>query len=251
MPQLFEEGVPVAFAHRGGGAEAPENSWTAFERAVSLGFRFMETDVRVTADGVAVAFHDPTTDRVTGRPGKLSATSWDELKQVPLADGRSIPLLEDLLAAWPEVAWNIDVKQAEAVAPTIDALRRTRSQKRVLLAAFSGRRSALAHALAGPEIATTAGRLTVGALLAAKFVPGAKLHTRSVAAQVPIRRKGILILDRSFVEVCHRSHVAVHAWTIDEADQIEKLLDLGVDGIMTDRPSVLKSVLEKRGLWRG
>jgi glycerophosphoryl diester phosphodiesterase len=249
MPALFRTDLPIAFAHRGGAAEAPENSWGAFEHAVSLGFRYMETDVRATADGVAVAFHDPTTERVTGRPGTVSAMTWSKLKEFRLADGRGIPLLEDLLAAWPEVCWNLDLKEAGSVVPAVEALKRTRSATRVLLAAFSGRRTAMARAIAGPGTATTAGRWTVAALLAAKFLPGARLPTRAVAAQVPTSHRGIPIVDRAFVEACHRCSVAVHVWTIDDAGEMARLLDLGVDGIMTDRPSVLKEVLTRRGQW--
>jgi glycerophosphoryl diester phosphodiesterase len=250
MPPLFQSDLPIAFAHRGGAAEAPENSWTAFEHAVSLGFRYMETDVRASADGVPVAFHDPTTERVTGRPGAVSAMAWPQLEKLRLADGRGIPALEDLLAAWPELCWNLDLKQTEVVAPALEAVKRTRSAARVLLASFSGRRTKRARALVGPGTATTAGRLTVAALLAAKSVPGVRVPTLAVAAQVPTSHKGIRIVDRAFVEACHRSSVAVHVWTIDDAQEMARLLDLGVDGIMTDRPSVLKAVLSERGQWR-
>jgi glycerophosphoryl diester phosphodiesterase len=248
FPYLDHEG-PIAFAHRGGSAEAPENSWAAFEHAVSLGYRYLETDVRATADGVAVALHDPTLDRVAGRPGLLAKMTWAEVRKAKLADGRELPLLEDLLTAWPAVRWNIDVKTAEAVAPVVDILKRTASVDRVLVAAFSDRRSALVRAALGPTLATGAGRRTVAALVVAKVIGLVPVRTRAVAAQVPLQQGGVPIVDANFLRVCHRAKVAVHVWTIDEATEMDRLLDLGVDGIMTDRPSTLKQVLERRGQW--
>jgi glycerophosphoryl diester phosphodiesterase len=241
---------PVAFAHRGGAAETPENSWAAFEHAISLGYRYMETDVRATADGVAVALHDPTLDRVTGHPGPLSKMAWSEVRQYKLQDGREIPRLEDLLAAWPHVRWNIDVKTPEAVAPVVDVLRRTASVERVLVAAFSDRRSEQVRAALGPQLATSAGRITVATLVAAKVFSRVPVRTHAVAAQVPVQQRGVRIVDTAFVRVCHRAGLAVHVWTVDEPAAIEQLLDLGVDGIMTDRPTTLKQVLERRGQWR-
>ena len=147
---FLEHPGPLAFAHRGGSAEAPENSWAAFEHAVALGYRYIETDVRATADGVAVALHDPTLDRVTQQPGVLHKMSWAQVRATRLGDGREIPLLEELLSAWPEVRWNIDVKKPEAIAPVVEALRRTASVDRVLVADFSGRRASRVRAALGP-----------------------------------------------------------------------------------------------------
>jgi glycerophosphoryl diester phosphodiesterase len=240
---------PLAFAHRGGAAEAPENSWAAFEHAVSLGYCYLETDVRTSADGVVVALHDPTLDRVTDRPGLLSRMPWVEVAKARLPDGRGIPRLEELLGSWPEARWNIDVKAPEAVTPVVDVIRRTGSVNRVLLTAFAGRRSAQARAALGPTLAIGAGRGTVAALVAAKVGLRTRVRSRAVAAQVPLQRRGIPIVDGAFVRVCHQSGLAVHVWTIDDPAVMEKLLDLGVDGIMTDQPSTLKQVLERRGQW--
>jgi glycerophosphoryl diester phosphodiesterase len=248
----FLEGPgPLAFAHRGGAAEAQENSRAAFERAASMGFRYMETDVRATADGVAVAMHDRTLERLTGESGAVNEITWSELQRRHLQDGSQIPRLEDLLAAWPELRWNIDVKHRRAVSPVVAAVERTNSRQRVLMASFSGRRTAAVRRGLGNEVATGAGRWTVALLVAAKVAPFARLHTSASAAQVPVARRGIHIVDKRFVHTCHQAGVAVHVWTVDERSEIEELLDLGVDGIMTDRPSVLKEVLVARGQWAG
>ncbi len=160
------------------------------------------------------------------------------------------PAWRNLLAAWPNVRWNIDVKAPEAVAPVVDVLRRTASVERVLVAAFSDRRSAQVRAALGPQLATSAGRVTVAKLVAAKLFSRVPVRTQAVAAQVPVQQRGVRIVDAAFLRVCHRAGLAVHVWTVDEPAAIDQLLDLGVDGIMTDRPTTLKQVLERRGQWR-
>jgi glycerophosphoryl diester phosphodiesterase len=240
---------PLAFAHRGGSAESPENSWGAFEHAISMGYRYLETDARTTVDRAAVVLHDPTIDRVSDRTGALSKMTLAEVQKARLGDGREIPLLEELLAAWPEARWNIDVKTPEAVSPVVEAIRRTASVDRVLVAAFGGRRSAQVRSALGPTLATGAGRGTIAALVAAKVGLRAPVRSPAVAAQVPLQRRGIRIVDAAFLRVCHQAALAVHVWTIDDPAVMEQLLDLGVDGIMTDRPTTLKEVLERRGQW--
>jgi glycerophosphoryl diester phosphodiesterase len=246
---FFDNDGPLAFAHRGGAAEAPENTWAAFERSESLGFRYMETDVRVTADAVPVAIHDPDLGRVTGRRGRVSSMTWPQLKDRALADGKSVPRLDELLAAWPDLRWNIDVKEREAIGPVIQAIDRAGGKDRVLVASFADRRAARVSAVLGPGLATGAGRWTVAALLGTKVAPFVHLHPRAAAAQVPMARNGIRIVDAGFVRACHRAGVAVHVWTIDDPTLMAQLLDLGVDGIMTDRPSVLKHVFQQKGVW--
>src|SRR6266516_56181 len=131
---------PLAFAHRGGAAHAPENSWRAFEHAVGLGYRYMETDLQATADGVLVTFHDRTLTRVCGRDGRLRRLSHAELSAARIDGTEPIPLLEDLLTAWPDVRFNLDVKDVSAIAPLPEVLRRTNAWDRVCLVSFSASR---------------------------------------------------------------------------------------------------------------
>lgn len=247
-PGFFNHPLPLAFAHRGGASEAPENSWTAFEHAVALGYHYIETDVRATSDGVAVAFHDPSLERLAGRRGLLRETPSHELAGV-LPDRRGIPRLEDLLSAWPSLRWNLDVKRREAVPLAVKAVKRTSSTDRVLVTAFSDWRVARLRRALGPAATTGAGQLEVAVLAIAGRLGFAPPGTSAGAVQVPPAHKGVRIVDERFVRTCHRAGVQVHVWTVDEEAEMERLLDLGVDGVMTDRPSVLKKLLVRRGQW--
>src|SRR5262247_171845 len=152
MPTAFlDHPGPLAFAHRGGAAHAPENSWRAFEHAVGLGYEYLETDVQATADGVLIAFHDRTLDRTTGQPGRVSRLTLKDIARVRVGGTEPIPLLEDVLAAWPDVRFNIDVKDAPAIAPLPEVLRRTNAWDRVCVVSFSASRlRATRHALGRP-----------------------------------------------------------------------------------------------------
>ena len=131
---------PLAFAHRGGAAHAPENSWRAFEHAVGLGYRYLETDLHATADGVLVAFHDKTLARLCGQDGRVCRLSYAELSAARIDGTEPIPVLEDLLTAWPDIRFNLDVKDVSAIAPLPDVLRRTNAWDRVCLVSFSASR---------------------------------------------------------------------------------------------------------------
>src|SRR5436309_1388343 len=131
---------PLAFAHRGGAAHAPENSWRAFEHAVSLGYRYLETDLQATADGVLLAFHDRTLARVTGQPGRVSRLAHSAIAGARVGGTEPIPLLEDLLGAWPDVRFNVDVKDAPAIQPLARVLARTKAWDQVCVCSFSASR---------------------------------------------------------------------------------------------------------------
>jgi glycerophosphoryl diester phosphodiesterase len=239
---------PIPFAHRGGAREFPENTMPAFEGAIRLGYRYLETDVHATADGVLLAFHDDVLDRVTDRTGTVGALPWDEVKRARVDGAEPIPLLEDLLGAWPDVRINIDPKHDSAVEPLADVLRRTGAADRVCIGAFSDRRIARVRRLVGEDLCTSLGPKGTARLRAASVgVPSGRFKGGCV--QVPVRQGPVRIVDERFVRAAHRRGLAVHVWTIDDAEEMERLLDLGVDGIMTDRPSVLKDVLQRRGAW--
>jgi glycerophosphoryl diester phosphodiesterase len=244
---------PIPFAHRGGGAEAPENSLTAFSHAVSLGYRYIETDVHATRDGVVVAVHDPYLDRVSDRTGLVASLPWSEVGAAVLTDGGPLPRLDELLERWPEVRWNIDAKADDVVDPLVEVIRRTGALDRVCVTSFSDRRVAQASAALGPRLCTGMGPRAMLALRVDGYLPawtpGRVDLERFGAAQTPIRLGPLTVTDRRFVAGAHRVGLAVHAWTIDSVAAMDRLLDLGVDGIITDRPTLLRQVLQRRGTW--
>ncbi|MFD9687943.1 glycerophosphodiester phosphodiesterase [Kitasatospora sp. NPDC059088] len=252
MHPFLDHPGPLAFAHRGGELGHPENSLAAFEAAVALGYRYLETDVHATADGVLVAFHDSRLDRVTDRAGAVAELPWETVRRARIGGTEPVPLLEDLLGAFPAARFNVDVKAAPAVRPLVEAIRRTNAWERVCVGGFSDSRIAAVRAAAGPRLATSLGPREVARLrlrsLAGPLARGGAPFA-GLCAQVPERHRGIRVVDRAFVRAAHRLGLQVHVWTVDDATRIRSLLDLGVDGIMADRIDVLKGVLGERGCW--
>jgi glycerophosphoryl diester phosphodiesterase len=242
FPFLDHDG-PIAFAHRGGAGDFPENTMPAFVNAVSLGYRYLETDVHATADGVLVAFHDDDLQRTCDRPGLISALPWSEVRAARVAGVEPIPLLADLLEAFPEAMINIDCKSDAAVQPLIDALRAADAVDRVCIGGFSHRRLTRVRRAFSGGICTSMSPVEVGAWLAGWVMPSA------ACAQVPVRHGRVPIVTARHLAVAHRKDVPVHVWTIDDPLEMDRLLDLGVDGIMTDRCAVLKDVLTVRNQW--
>jgi glycerophosphoryl diester phosphodiesterase len=241
---------PIPFAHRGGAAEVGgENTLGAFSRAVAMGYRYLETDGRVTADGVLLAFHDERLDRVTDMDGRLEDRPWSEVRRAKVgSEGEPIATMEELLDAFPEHRFNIDPKMDAAVAPLAEALRRTQAWDRVNIAAFSDRRLLQMRKATGGRVCTSTGPAAIARLrLAARGVPPGPFGAACV--QVPLRWGRTTLVDARFLQAAHRRHLPVHVWTIDDPAEMHRLLDLGVDGIMTDRPSVLRDVMRERGEW--
>jgi glycerophosphoryl diester phosphodiesterase len=235
---------PLALAHRGGAAESAENSPLAFQHAVDLGYRWIETDVRATIDGHAVVFHDATMDRTTDAAGALSALPLAEVRSARLTDGQAPITLAEALDRWPEVRFNVDVKSDDTVAPFLRAVSDADAWDRVCAAAFSTARLTRLRGLAGPRLATSMGPSEV-----TRLALGAPDHSPACAAQVPHRARGVPLVTRRFVQRAHRRGVQVHVWTINDPAEMEALLDLGVDGLITDRPTALRQVLTSRGSW--
>jgi glycerophosphoryl diester phosphodiesterase len=228
---------PLAFAHRGGSAHSPENSWRAFEHAVGLGYAYLETDVQATADGVLVAFHDKTLDRVTGQPGRIAEMAYRDVAAARI-DGTE-PQLEDLLGAWPGVRFNIDVKDAPAVRPLAEVLRRTAAWDRVCITSFSAWRLRATQRTLGRPVCMATSPVGVAAV---RF--GGRVSAAFQCAQVPVS-----IATPRFVRRAHERGLQVHAWTVNDRELMAALLDLGVDGIMTDETVMLREVLSERGQW--
>ena len=243
-PYLEWEG-PIPFAHRGGASDVPENTMPAFQYAVDAGYRYVETDVQVTADGALVAFHDNDLRRTCGRTGRITDLPWSDVRTAMVDGAAPIPLLEDLLGAWPDLRVNIDCKSNSAVDALVATLRRCDALDRVCVGAFSDTRMRRLKARLGDRLCTA---LAPGAVAALRF--GRPRAATAHAAQVPVSQGKLVVVNEAFIARAHALGIQVHVWTIDEPDEMIRLLDLGVDGIMTDRPLVLRGVLQERGQWQ-
>ncbi len=244
---------PIPFAHRGGTSEAPENTMPAFEHAVSLGYRYLETDVHLSADGVLMAFHDPDLTRTCGVERSIADMTAAELAEVRV-DGRApIPLMSELLDRFPTVRFNIDCKSDAAAGPLAALIRRYAAIDRVCLGAFSHARLHKLRTLLGDQVLSCMSPQEVATLRLTGRVGG----SADRVAQVPVRYgaatgpTGVTVVTERFVRNAHRRGIPVHVWTIDDTDEMHRLLDMGVDGIMTDRPGVLRDVLIERSQWNG
>ncbi len=244
---------PIAFAHRGGTSEFPENTMPAFEHAVSLGFRYLETDVHLTKDGVLVAFHDTDLNRTCGHPGEIIDMTWAEIAELRV-DGRApIPLMRDLLERWPAARFNIDCKSDAALEPLATLLESTDVFDRVCIGSFSHRRLVRLRKRCGPRLLTALSPYEIASLRLAGRLFGSAPRVAQVPtdAGTPGSRKHLEIVTAGFIAAAHRRRTPVHVWTINDEAQMDRLLDLGVDGIMTDHPELLREVFERRGLWHG
>lgn len=238
----------IAFAHRGGSLEAPENTMAAFQAAIDMGYQYIETDVIVTRDDTLVCFHDLELSRLTGLKGLSTELTRDELRKVKVQGQQPVPLLEELLTTWPDLRINIEPKNDRAVVPLIETIRRLGAQERVCLGTFPNARLRQIRRLGGDWLCTALGQSEVIKLLLAGYrLP--LLGMNGHCAQIPSQFHGRNLITKRLLQAAEDRGIKVHAWTINDEDEMERLLDLGVHGIMTDRPSLLKSVLQRRGQW--
>jgi len=253
---LDRPGSVIAMAHRGGARhpdlEGLENTLHAFRHAAALGYRYLETDVHVTRDGQLVAIHDPVLDRVAGRTGEVASVLAAELAEVRIGGEHAVPSMAELLEELPDCRFNIDLKAPGAVEALAALIARTGSHARVCVGSFSSRDLRRFRQLTGGRVATAATPVEVAMFLATSWRPVSRLVGRRPfgALQIPTRRGRLPLVTRSVVRRAHAAGIQVHVWTVDEPAEMDELLDLGVDGLITDRTDLLKDVLIERGLWR-
>ncbi len=253
---LEQPGSVIAMAHRGG-AEHPdlhglENTLHAFRHAVDLGYTYLETDVHRTAGDRLIAFHDDVLDRVTDASGAVAEASRDALVAARIARVHPIPTMAELLEEFPGCSFNIDLKgdgAGEALADLLDA---TGAHHRVCVGSFSTRRIRDFRSRTGGRVATSAAPAEVAAFLGSPNGTVARrlLGGRVPVLQVPVRRGLLPIVTRRSVRKAHAAGLHVHVWTVDDPVEMAVLIDLGVDGLITDRTDLLKELLVSRGLWR-
>ncbi len=245
---------PIIFAHRGGTEFGPENSWLSLQSLEDLGVTHLETDVQLTADGQVVLCHDDTLERMFGTEGKVSDYTYEELREFQNEAGEAPALLSDVLVAFPDLYLNIDAKTNEVAQPLVKVLIEHGALDRVLVASFSERRLEKLRQEYGPELSTSLGvKAVVNLLMAAETVSSAKTwrvpgpSQGARAVQVPVKTKGIRVITPRFVATAHAAGLAVHAWTVNDPEEMRNLVEMGVDGIVTDVPSVAVEVFKEMG----
>ncbi len=252
---LEQPGSVIAMAHRGGARhpEIPgtENTLHAFRHAAALGYRYLETDVHTTRDGVLLAFHDEALDRVTDLSGRLAEMSAAEVARARINLEHQVPTMAQLLEEFPTCRFNIDLKAPAAVQPLVTLLDRTSSHDRVCVGSFSQRRLDAFRRATGGRVATSAAPAEVALFMALPAGRAARFATRRrvSALQVPHRRGPLPVVTPGLVRRAHAARAHVHVWTVDEPREMVELLDMGVDGLITDRTDVLKEVLVRREQW--
>jgi len=245
---FLDAAAPVAFAHRGGAATGVENALSAFAAVQRLGYRYVETDVRTTHDGVPVVFHDADTARLTGTAGQVGELTLDAVRRLALDGGEPVATLAEALHAFPGLRFNIDLKDAASVQRVPPVVLAAAALQRVCLTSFSERRVRQVRRVVGPAVCTGLGVGGV-ALLLGSAAARRPLTSGAGALQVPwLLARGRRLPER-VVELGHRAGLAVHVWTVYDPLEMAAALDAGVDGIMTDQPQLLKDVLVARGCW--
>ena len=244
----FEPALPRLLAHRGLAVDAPENTLLAFLKALAAGATYLETDVHASKDGIAVLSHDPNLRRTAGRKLKVSDLTLKELRAIDLGEGQTFSTLSELLDAFPDARFNIDIKSLDAAKPAAEAILKARATGRVLITSFNRkRRHAAVRLMPGVASSPSPGEIMIAVL-------GAKLRISALvrfafrhvtAVQVPVRGAGIRIATRGVIKRFHAAGLEVHIWTINDVATMKRLLDLGVDGLFTDRIDLALGLLGK------
>ena len=246
---------PLAIAHRGGMALAPENTLAAFGRATALGLTYLETDVRTTRDGQVVCFHDATLRRVTGHPGRVGDLDLAEVRRLRVDGTDQVPTLAEAMASFPGARFAIDLKDEESIGAMARLLRANpRWAERICVAGAWSRWLRRLQDEA-PGVTTALGWRSLTTLIACSRGGVRPVGVRSTSlatgafAHVPLRLGWLPIHSERVIARAHDLGIRVVVWTVDDPAIMRSLLDAGVDGIITDRPDVLREVLISRDQW--
>ena len=240
-PYLKHPGIAIS-AHRGGSIEAPENTLESFEYALELGSTYIETDVQLSADGIPFIFHDDDLLRLLGKDLLFNNLHSEEINQLRLFDSYQIPTLEAALKKFPNAFFQIDVKTDEVAMPALAIIQKNNAMDRVCIASFNSKRLSLVNNNY-PDICISMGPYEVAKMLLSSF----GLYKKSILGnclQIPIYEYGIKLVTKRFVKFIHSKGLKVCVWTINDEKTFKYLIDLGVDGIITDKPKLLFEVLD-------
>jgi glycerophosphoryl diester phosphodiesterase len=234
----------------------------AFSEAIGLGYRFLETDLHVTEDDVVVCFHDDTLERTTDGAGPIRSHGFDRVRQFDAGhrhlmdggypfrgNGVRVPSLEEAANAFPDVSFIVDLKGEGIVQPLVRLIDRLSLHDRLIVGSFSDRRIEEFRTATGDRVPTSSGPILSRLWLLTSRMGRAPGGQKASALQLPVQVRGVRVVDRRLVEAAHDSGLQVHVWTVNDPGEMAALLDLGVDGIITDRPDLLKELLVARGQW--
>ena len=239
---LDYEGIEV-IAHRGGADESYENTLESFEYSQSLGCKFIETDVQVSSDGIPYIFHDDDLKRICEIPKKFDSLKSDEIDSLTIFNNHKIPKLEDALNKFPDLSFQIDFKTDEVVEPALNVIQKNNSSDRVCIASFSSKRLERVRSVS-PNLCISMGPNEVFKTLLSRY----KLTNSPLKGdclQVPMKYYGVKIVTKKFVEYLKSKNIKIMVWTINDVETFKYLIQLEVDGIITDRPKLLFETLEK------
>ena len=239
---LEYDGLKV-LAHRGGAEESNENTLESFDYSQSLGCEFIETDVQVSSEGIQYIFHDDDLKRILNNPIRFDSLSSNEIDELSIFNSCKIPKLSDTLLRFPNLCFQIDFKTDEVVMPALDVINEMNVFDRVCIASFNSKRLQNVRSLY-PDLCISMGPNEVFKTLLARFnlykgdVPGDCL-------QIPMSYYGIKIVSKRFVDFIHSRGLKIMIWTINDIKTFKYLIDLGVDGIITDKPKLLFKTIEE------
>ena len=239
---LQYDGLTV-LAHRGGVDESFENTLESFDYSKNLGCKFIETDVQVSADGIPYIFHDDDLKRVLNISSRFDSLSSQEIDKLKIFDQYRIPKLEEALNEFPDISFQIDFKTDEVVAPALDVIGKTKSFERICVASFNSERLKRVRSTY-PDLCISMGPNEVIKTLISSF----GLYNDSIdgdCLQIPIRYYGVRVVTKRFVKYLKSKGLKIMVWTINDVKTFEYLIELKVDGIITDKPKLLFETLSK------
>ncbi|MEP1208389.1 MAG: glycerophosphodiester phosphodiesterase family protein [Rhizobiaceae bacterium] len=247
--ELIRQSRFLPYAHRGASKLAPENTLAAFQYAYDLGFKIIETDVRCSTDGVVYAFHDQTLQRMVGDARKIEDLTSHQIDELRIEEEHPIPKLQDLYEAFPQAYFNLDAKSWNCVEPLIALVERVSAGERTCFGSFSqARLDVIAGRISGSSPAHSFGtRGAVGLYL--NYLVNRVIPVSETCAQLPVKRYGVTLVNSGTLRYYRSLGLKTYVWTVNDAAEMQRLIDIGVDGIMTDDCVLLKSVLQKNGLW--
>tara|TARA_B100000287_G_scaffold130419_1_gene122549 strand:- start:911 stop:1639 length:729 start_codon:yes stop_codon:yes gene_type:complete len=234
----------LPIAHRGGNTDFPENTIASFKKALELGYTCIETDVQVSLDKVVYVYHDSDFKRLLDIDKKVSDTRSEEIDTYLLAGEHKIPRLQEILDQFPETIFSIDAKSWDVVDPLADIIKESNSMSRVYIASFSDRRVRYLSKILDGKVKTVAGTSQVIKFIIG-FLTGFRFSFSADFIQVPEKKFGIKLVSHRSIQYAKRIKIPIHVWTVNDQDKMASLIQLGVNGIMTDECEKLKLVLEK------